>query len=147
MLILHRQHTFDTMVAMHDMLEQTAEPGTPLQLRHLPHSTGFKFDSCGLFDKALRNQIRMPYASYGDWMHILFAHGGMGQFSINQLVLAIEEKCNLDAADIDQYVHLIRLPKHKCPLRRKAPTLPLMFAVPPLKTSPRRVLYFSVFRN
>ena len=53
--------------------------------------------------------MELPTAAFLDHMHNLRASGGIAQYELNQLVLAIERHCAVTPADIDSWTSQVKL--------------------------------------
>ncbi len=111
-------HTSSSFNEMADELEQAAS-GTVRALGRLEQMFGLTYHPRAiLWDRSVRNTLSFPTSIYWDWMHCLVASGGVGQYEVNQMVLAALGK-GLTTARLDDFTATItfpqgssKLPKH-----------------------------------
>lgn len=103
------RHTYDSIVDVVTRLEHTYRHDKRA-LSAEQQSTGYKYDPDGLmWDPEARSRLRLPEAAYIDWMHTLMASGGVAQYQLNQLVLALGDH-GVDIDSIDEWFSSVKVP-------------------------------------
>lgn len=110
------RHTCASFNALCDRVEHTALHDRP-RLKSEQQACGIMYDGTSLiFDREARAKLQMPQAGYMDWMHIIVASGGFGQFEVNQVVLVLDNHVPTD--EIDDWCSKVKLPQGRNKLKR-----------------------------
>ena len=113
------RHTPEGLRAAYAMLgDQAAQVGARLSKSAYGHqetNLGFTYSKYGLLASDMAIVANVPESIYRDWMHIVAASGGVGQFEINQYILRIGKLWPLHI--LDDFRQLVRFPPsqgHTC---------------------------------
>jgi len=91
-------------------LKETAEHGRPSELSRSEVATGIVYSPDGImFDPEIAGLFTVPQAIYMDLTHCLMASGGIAQYSINQFVLSIIRKTDMELKDFDEFATDIKV--------------------------------------
>ncbi len=64
---------------------------------------GIAYNEFGLMYSHMRDIAQVPTSRYPDWFHNVVASGGVVQYQVNVLALALVSSCNLSLKDIDEF--------------------------------------------
>lgn len=85
-----KQRGPETYIAIHDMLEAAALSGLPPPLEQIQKRCGLTYDDGAILaDSSFRSIAKVPYVAHYDWMHNLFASGGVLQHQCTLFVLQL----------------------------------------------------------
>ena len=99
----------DEWKAIVDEIKQAVSDGRNIE--ELEKSAGITYSPDGiLFDPWAWEQINFPSCIYMDIAHCLLGSGSVAQLSLNQFVVALVQKTQLELTDLDEFLGLVRLP-------------------------------------
>ena len=103
-------HTDASFRALADEVKHTAETN-PAALPMHEKATGLKYNPKGLmWDIQVREKLPAPSSKFLDWMHMICASGGFGQYELNQVVLCLGDQ-GITTEEIDEWTHAVKKPR------------------------------------
>jgi len=92
-------------------LKELASQGLTTELDRTEKATGYVFHEEGVLFSDVADVFQLPDAIYMDCTHCICASGGIGQFTINQFVLALIMYTAITLLDLDQFSAKIKTPR------------------------------------
>lgn len=112
------KHSAESFAAMVRDLKAKEGATTKAEFDFLEKAYGLVFQKNALvFDDHCLAITKFPTTVYWDWMHCMFASGGVAQYNVNAFLLEIV-RVGLPLADIDEFAAKITTPSSKQKLTR-----------------------------
>ena len=112
------KHTPESYADLADAVRLVAET-EPHKLAQFEMNSGVKYNANGLlWDEEVREKFNLPMGEYPDWMHNMVASGGLAQYSVNGIVLFLNDTLNITPAEIDEWASTVQVPQGLTPLRK-----------------------------